>query len=129
MSVPIGVVDVDLLVIRGDGEATIVENLKGGDARGDGRAAHSRRAVVVVLVGTSLSCEVNQPKVALKVQNSIVYGVESGDVSVDGLGAHLNDISSGFMGNRDQLLSVVQSCIVDINLEEHGPFRAEARRW
>ena len=113
--------DVDLLVVRGHGESAIVEDFKGRDARGDGAAGDAGEAVGIVLVSATFASEKGQPQIAFLVKNRIVDRVGRGDVSVDGLRAHLNHKGACVMSDSHQFLCVINARIVGIDIEQNAP--------
>ena len=102
-----------------------MKDLKGRNSRSDGGAADPGKSLRVVLVCATLSSVVDQPQVALVVQNSLVHGVGSCDVPVDRLGAHLHHIGTIVVGDGDQFLSIVQPGVVGIDIKENGPLGRE----
>ena len=121
----IAVVNVDFLIVGGNGYTAVMENFESRYSRGDGGAAHTGESAGVVLVSPTLSSKVNQPQFALIVQDGVIDGVRGCDVPVHGLCAHLDHIHAVVMGHSDQFLCIIKASIVCVNLEKNGPLRGE----
>ena len=72
----VGGVDEDFLVVGCHDQSSIVEDLKGGNPRRNGRAADACVARCVVLVGSALTGEERQPEFPFVVDDGIVDSVD-----------------------------------------------------